>query len=477
MGDTGNLNKTMSTFLLRLYESTTLKLVLVAFILYNANLRSITSFDTNPTRYLPISILEEFDLDLDEFPFLHRYPERRLHQQGEPGEEFNDPPYWIRHVRGHHMSTYPVMPAILSVPVYAVPVLLGLTDNSGSAIGFSQTEIVGTALSKITASLVMALSVGILYLALLRLTSRRYALWIAIVYGFATSSWAVSSQGLWQSSMSQPCLAIALYFFVKARENGRYVIYASVPLALSVACRQPTIVFAVVMFIYVLRHYRDRAAYFVIFPTVIGALLLTYNLYYFGHWMGGYYNLGANLGVESAFSYPGVEGFLGLLISPNRGLLVFSPVLVLACVALVSTLYHRLDPLLIYTALATLMIILFYSTWGYWGGGFSFGDRFLVDTLPGFTILSSVFYERIFAHQWTKAVFLVLFGFSVAVQIIGAFFYPCDWQMSPVPAHRDPRRYWDWRDTQIVRCLCSGPVDPEGLHLLRQAIVYREPTF
>lgn len=48
---------------LDLFQNRAFVLIILAFVVYNANLRSITSFDTNPTRYLPISILREFDLD------------------------------------------------------------------------------------------------------------------------------------------------------------------------------------------------------------------------------------------------------------------------------------------------------------------------------------------------------------------------------------------------------------------------------
>ena len=112
---------------------TTFWLVVLAFINYTANLRSITSFDTSPTRYLPISIIKEFDLDLDEFPFLHHYPEW---WRGDKSTL----PYYLQYVGGHYMSAFPVMPAILSLPVYAVPVALGLTDGPMSAMGFSRTE-------------------------------------------------------------------------------------------------------------------------------------------------------------------------------------------------------------------------------------------------------------------------------------------------------------------------------------------------
>ena len=60
---------------LRLWHSTTFKLIILSFIVYNMNLRSITSLDTYSTRILPTSIVEEFNLDLDEFSFMHKYPD------------------------------------------------------------------------------------------------------------------------------------------------------------------------------------------------------------------------------------------------------------------------------------------------------------------------------------------------------------------------------------------------------------------
>ena len=149
------------SFLSRIYRSTAIRITVVAFIVYNANLRSITSFDTNPTRYLPISILKEFDLDLDEFTFLHEYPESWLQDHPRFARSLPEDatPYFVQYVQGHYMSTFPVMPAILSTPVYALPVLLGLTERSTSAIGFSQTEIVGTFLSKVSASAAVSASV------------------------------------------------------------------------------------------------------------------------------------------------------------------------------------------------------------------------------------------------------------------------------------------------------------------------------
>ena len=148
-------------------------LVVAAFLAYNGNLRSISSADTNPTRYLPISILTEFDLDLDEFDFLLTYP--RLGPEAGTRD-----PYYVQRVGGHYLSTYPVMPAILSTPVYALLVWAGLADGPDTRMGLTRTEVLGTFLSKVSASLFVALSVGCVYLTLLRFVTQRGALAIAI---------------------------------------------------------------------------------------------------------------------------------------------------------------------------------------------------------------------------------------------------------------------------------------------------------
>ncbi len=442
----------------RAYHSKPFRLALLAFIVYNANLRGITSADTFPTRYLPISILTEFDLDLDEFGFLLDYRGR------DPGDQ--GVPYFMHRSRGHYISNYPVMPGILAVPVYVVPVYLGLTDGAFSTLDFNQTEIVGTLLSKLAASAAVAFSVALVYLSLLAYTDKRRALWIALLYAFATSSWAVSSQGLWQNSMSQPLLALALYLFIRARDNPGAAAYAGIPLALSVACRPPTLIFASVFFVYVLVQHRDQVIRFLVVPSIVAVFLLAYNFYYFGNAVGGYENLGAG----QLFSYPRLESLLGLLISPSRGLLVYSPVLIIAFAGLWKVLRQRSDPLLTYTAVATVLLIMFYSTWRNWPGAFSFSYRHMVDLLPGLSLLMAAAFGWVMGSRWRKALFVGLTAFSVIVQVSGTFFYPCRWFETPVHAYEDRSRFWDWGDPEFLRCLKSGPVYPEGLRMLRSLV-------
>jgi hypothetical protein len=444
---------------------TAMLIALLAFVIYNANLRSISSFDTYPTRLIPISIIQRFTLDLDAYPFVREYPAAwSADMRGLPD------PYYIVYAREHVMSRFPVMAGILAVPVYSVPVLVGLTDGGGAALGYSRTEIMATLLSKITASLAAALSVGIIYLTLLRLTSRSGALWITLIYAFATSTWSLSSQGLWQTSMSQPLLALSFYFLVKAKDKPINATYAGVPLALAVACRPTVVVFALVLLVHVARAYRPQLARFLVFPVLLGLLLVAYNYYYFSSIFGPYSGVG---GVGEVFSPPTLDALLGLLVSPSRGLLVYSPVLVGACLGLANALWRRTDPLMTAIAVATLGTVLVYACWSAWDGGFSYSYRFLVDLVPGLVLLLGSVWRGVVRRRWTASVCAAAAIFSVFIQVVGAFDYPCGWTNSPVEATVDRGRFWDWQDPEFVRCARSGPVDPDGVRLLRDVLQAR----
>ena len=85
-----------------------------------------------------------------------------------------------------------------------------------------------------------------------------------------------------------------------------------------------------------------------------------------------------------------VDGLLGTLISPNRGLLVFSPWIAVALLTLVVPAVrrrlsaHSLICVLIVSLIPYLIILSKYSVW--WGGH-CFGPRYWTDVIPLFAIL------------------------------------------------------------------------------------------
>lgn len=107
------------------------------------------------------------------------------------------------------------------------------------------------------------------------------------------------------------------------------------------------------------------------------------------------------------------------LISPDRGLIRFTPVILFGLLG-IFILSHRQHPYLAPLLGVLLANITLYSMWGDPWGGWAFGSRYLI---PGYAILA------IFAAQtltlWRRnilflAVFLFLFIYSTSVNILGA---------------------------------------------------------
>jgi hypothetical protein len=45
---------------------------------------------------------------------------------------------------------------------------------------------------------------------------------------------------------------------------------------------------------------------------------------------------------------------------------------------------------------------------------------------------------------------------AIAIQVIGACFYPSTWNLEPLNVDLHHERLWDWRDTELSRCLREG---------------------
>lgn len=80
------------------------------------------------------------------------------------------------------------------------------------------------------------------------------------------------------------------------------------------------------------------------------------------------------------------QGIAGQLVSPGRGLLWFSPVLWLS-LAGAPVLFRRRRPEAGMALSVILIHLLLYGKWFMWHGGFAWGPRFMIPTLPFWVIL------------------------------------------------------------------------------------------
>jgi hypothetical protein len=159
---------------------------------------------------------------------------------------------------------------------------------------------------------------------------------------------------------------------------------------------------------------------------ISGAPFLLYNLFLFHNPLGGY----AEVAPRLVLGIPTLSNYLGLLIAPNKGLLVFSPVLILAVFGFWSILTLKEKPVyrvLYWSLFAILLDILVYALFDDWIGGLMYGPRYLTGILPFLAVGICIFLDRVWKNpvstikKFTIASLIIV---SVLVQIIGAFYYP-----------------------------------------------------
>jgi hypothetical protein len=420
-----------------------------SLLLYNANLREISAGDTVPARVLPHEVIQYGRLDLD-----------RLFRNWPAGAPL---PYWVQRAGGHYRSSYPDAPAIAAVPVYAAPVLLG----AGSS------WVVLNALSKLTASLLVTLSVVFVYLTARELahrlgTGEASAMVTAVVYAVATPTWAVSSQGLWGHAPAQLGLAVALWGLLRGEEAPWRVTVAGLGAGLMVASRPSTILVAGALSAFAVGRLGRRAIGFVAPLAVVGGAVAAHNLATFGTLQGGYTELhrqhAEHHGVASAWTASVAPGLLGILASPSRGLFVYSPVLLFPAAGLVLWLVRRRGGLLAGAAAAAGVGLGTVAAFSVWWGGHSFGPRLLGDVAPALGLGLVPVWPAVWGSRVWRGLFLVAFAVSAGVGALGAFHYPSprdvDWNTSPRNIDQAHDRLWDWRDPQLLRLLRNGPAAP-----------------
>ena len=97
------------------------------------------------------------------------------------------------------------------------------------------------------------------------------------------------------------------------------------------------------------------------------------------------------------------------------------------------------------------------SIWPVWWAGHSFGPRFWTEVFPLFAILLGFGLDWSWSHCrpvfWAFAATIV---YSIGVQLIGALCYGSTWNSQPINVDKRPERLWDWRDTELSRCLREG---------------------
>ncbi len=411
------------------------------FAAYEMNGRTIPTLDTQPASLVPLALYRGDGLVLDRFRA--EYWPTAL-------------PYSLSAQRDHVVSRYPVAVPLLAFPLIAPQIaFLDVTRP-----GWERDRIPITETMAKNAASVIAAATGVLMLLMLRQVGcGRFAFLAAAIAALGTDLWTMGSQALWQHGPAAFALALALVQILRPDVGRGRLLLAGIATALVVCCRPQNAIFALPIVAWVIVRHRRAALWFAPGLIVLGAATVGWNLWYFGAASGGYAELERMLPVSHRvggyWTADVLAGAAGTLVSPNRGLFVFCPWIPIA-LAVLPFAGRRLRPwpLALLALLSLPVFLLQLAAFSIWWGGHSFGPRFWIDATPLFAIVLGV----ALAWSWDRCrpvtVALLLAGaIAIAVQAIGAFCYPSTWNRSPVNVDQKHERLWDWRDTEIGRCL------------------------
>jgi hypothetical protein len=423
---------------------------LAVFVCYNINGREIGSYDSQPARYTVYQLVAHRTVRLDSV----------VARQPPLGERVG----FATSRDGHIRSATSVVPAVIAWPPSALLTAIGLVP-----LRLPNARI----FAKVGASLTVTMAVVFVFFAARWRTGDWQAAAVALGFGLGTNAWATASQTLWQHESVLAGLGLAVMCLAPPapRLSTWRLWVAAAGLGVAGAARYQVAPAVLVLAISLPARTRRPGAALALLPVVTCAVtMIGLNLHWFGHPLGAMAAFEAEMhppvhGVSGPLSTTPWVGALGLLVSPSRGLLVFSPVVLVALAAAGAVRREGWGGDLRWCALAAAAQYGAYSCYSVWWGGHTYGPRYMIDVLPLLVPLAAAGTGLVSVCRAARAVAAAALAWSVALAATGAFCYPAErWNSDPSEIDRNHARLWDWRDPQFIRCWRTG-LSPQNFGL------------
>lgn len=290
--------------------------------------------------------------------------------------------YWATITHEEHTYNYfPIGTSLFSIPFVGVANVFGLD--------VTQRED-GRRMQLITSGILLALIFLVFFFVARLFLGEMPSLVIALVTVLGTSLSSSCGTGLWSHNFAILFISLGLYEILKLElgyrsKSGLWLL--GIYLVCAYLCRPAVATFIVTSGGFILiRHARE--IYKVMLPIVLGmAIFMAWSHIEFGELLPAYY-LPKRLDETGDVSL----ALYGHLFSPSRGLLIFSP---LFLIALLAPLFRSNRKRLItwYLLASYLLHLLLLSKFVHWWGGWSYGARLQVDMVPLLFVLMLLFLD------------------------------------------------------------------------------------
>ena len=418
------------------------------FLIYiiNINKLAIQSEDTVPAMFLPVSIIKEKTLYVDSYydMMIERYP-----HPDDKKQLRGLTPFYLKKVNGHYASAFTLVTPLLAVPIYFLPLKLGLTVTWENLI----------ILSRISSALIMALSGGFFYLLLKKQFSldEKKASVLTYVFLFATVNFAMLSQSLWQHGTLQLFSILGLYFVLDHLKSPNFKPFSAflggLFFGLAILSRPTAGLGFLLIGIFTLLKLSNLKS--MLKTGVFLALGFLLNVAFFFWYNNKYYVGIENQGYASqlfgSWLSPFPISFIGVWFSPSKGILTYSPVFLFSFVGFYIAMKKGFKEHFQYFIYFLIVIIhtLVISFWKHWYGGYSFGYRMSSDIIP-YLVLLMVPYLKSSWYDKKHFLFSFLFVFSILVQVFGIIFFDGIWHAAYDTGFKNTSWLWSLKDSELM---------------------------
>jgi len=293
-------------------------------------------------------------------------------------------------LNGHIYYYFPLGTPLFAMPAVGVANLLGYDMADAAQEAATQNFI---------SAVLVGLSFYVIYRICRCFLPAGAALFITATTFLGSALISTMATALWSIDFAVLFVALSLLVLSKQATGERR---PSHPYLLgfflfgAYLCRPSTFLFVALVLGYLLlvdrkMFWRTAVSAFVLLAGFLIFIRLGY-----GSWLPPYYNDFGRLAVERRPLY---EAYFGNLVSPSRGLLIYSPIFLLALAGAVYY-FQRLKRRPLYWLMLVwfFLHLLLVARATRWWGGASFGPRILAEMLPGLVLLMAmvgqVFLER-----------------------------------------------------------------------------------
>ncbi|MBK1649865.1 glycosyltransferase family 39 protein [Rhabdochromatium marinum] len=356
--------------------------------------------------------------------------------------------YRVREKNGHYYYYFPLGTSLASLPFVA------MAKGFGFEMAIHEAEV-----QRVIAALTSALTV-VLLIALARLFLEPLnAILISAIFWAGSSLASTSGGGLWSHNFAILFALGAIYTAIRAtrlQQAGLWPVIA-ITLFLAYLCRPTMALLAPFLLLYLFSDHRLNAIKAgLLLAALLGGFML-FSVNEFGQLLPDYY-LPGRLSTSHIQIVGGTfsDALYGNLFSPARGLLIYSPFILVVWLCLGQSDKPwglKRSWLLIGLAwpLAHWVVV---SNFSHWWGGQGFGARLMSDSLPGLFLLTLYSWPTALRGRFGKAATGLLAIASIFAILVntgqGLFgYYANIWAAQPsVDDH--PWYLFDWHYPQLL---------------------------